>query len=81
VINNPNYSNESSDTTVGFLNIIHTVETIKQNYSGIYDILLNKSKVVGNHMSFNRPVSNGNIHKPLVRNILNLILGEMDCYV
>jgi hypothetical protein len=42
----PQLSNDSSDTTVGFLNIIHAAKTMKQSYLEVPRIPLDKFKVV-----------------------------------
>jgi len=44
--NNPNFSNEGSSTTFRFPNIIYAVKTIKQNYSEVSKISLDRSRVV-----------------------------------
>jgi hypothetical protein len=42
----PQLSNDTSDTTVGFLNIIHATKTMKQSYLEVSKIPLDKFKVV-----------------------------------
>jgi hypothetical protein len=44
--NNPNCSNEGSNITIGFPNVIHTTKTIKQNYLGISTIPFDRFRVI-----------------------------------